>query len=116
MCPSICRLSVPVNQPTSCSSPQEVGQQREIAHEEKHPIDQRGNEPWTGQHRRRLINSSENSESLRNLGAFSFCKTGRRCHGVPDLLDFSYRTRGATEVAHFLRCKSRSPLVHFRRR
>ena len=24
--------------------------------------------------------------------------------------------RGATEVAHFLRCKSRSPLVHFRRR
>src|SRR5882757_10314004 len=58
-------------QPTN-SSPQEVGQQREIAHVEKRSIDQRGNELWRGQHRSRLINSSENSESLRNLGAFSF--------------------------------------------
>jgi hypothetical protein len=48
MCPSICRLSVPVNQPTSCSSPQEVGQQREIAHEEKRPIDQRVMNPGRG--------------------------------------------------------------------
>jgi hypothetical protein len=66
---------MPVNEPTSCSTPQEAGQQGGVTRRRK-------NIRWISDVMKldasvaavELTNSSENSESLRKFGGFCFVK------------------------------------------